>query len=223
MLPLLSFPCTMQPCPSPAPRPPPGPAPGPRSPRRSSAEARRQLAEVGTDLSLRAVARALGMASSAVYRYFASRDELLTALIVETYDTVGEAAERAAAGARAHRRSAMDGARRRDPQLGIRPSPRLLAGLRQPGPRLPSACGHHRAGRAGEPGGAADHPRRRGVRGDHHNRFGANAHGGSGRPHPHQRPCRARPAAGRRSPAGWSSGRTSSARSASSSSVTSTT
>ena len=63
------------------------------------AEARRQLAEVGTDLSLRAVARALGMASSAVYRYFASRDELLTALIVETYDTVGEAAESAAAGA----------------------------------------------------------------------------------------------------------------------------
>ncbi len=62
-------------------------------------EARRQLAQQGTDLSLRAVARALGMASSAVYRYFASRDELLTALIVETYDTVGEAAERAAASA----------------------------------------------------------------------------------------------------------------------------
>jgi len=62
-------------------------------------EARRQLAEEGTDLSLRAVARALGMASSAVYRYFASRDELLTALIIETYDTVGEAAEQAAAAA----------------------------------------------------------------------------------------------------------------------------
>ena len=62
-------------------------------------EARRQLAEEGTDLSLRAVARALGMASSAVYRYFASRDELLTALIIETYDTVGQAAEQAAAAA----------------------------------------------------------------------------------------------------------------------------
>jgi AcrR family transcriptional regulator len=59
--------------------------------------ARRQLAEVGADgLSLRAVARELGMASSAVYRYFRSRDELLTALIVEAYDAVGDAAERAA-------------------------------------------------------------------------------------------------------------------------------
>ena len=43
--------------------------------------ARRQLADVGANgLSLRAVARELGMASSAVYRYFGSRDELLTAL-----------------------------------------------------------------------------------------------------------------------------------------------
>lgn len=35
------------------------------------------------------------MASSAVYRYFPSRDELLTALIVDAYDSVGEAAEAA--------------------------------------------------------------------------------------------------------------------------------
>jgi AcrR family transcriptional regulator len=57
--------------------------------------ARRQLAEVGAaHLSLRAVARELGMASSAVYRYFASRDELLTALIVDAYDAIGETAER---------------------------------------------------------------------------------------------------------------------------------
>ena len=60
-------------------------------------EARTQLAEHGTDLSLRAVARALGMASSAVYRYFASRDDLLTALIVDAYDAVGAAAEKAVA------------------------------------------------------------------------------------------------------------------------------
>jgi AcrR family transcriptional regulator len=33
------------------------------------------------------------MASSAVYRYFPSRDDLLTALIVDTYDAMGEAAE----------------------------------------------------------------------------------------------------------------------------------
>ncbi|MDZ7678527.1 MAG: TetR/AcrR family transcriptional regulator [Acidimicrobiales bacterium] len=60
--------------------------------------ARRQLAEVGpTDLSLRAISRDLGMASSALYRYFPSRDALLTALIVAAYDAVGEAAESAEA------------------------------------------------------------------------------------------------------------------------------
>jgi AcrR family transcriptional regulator len=58
------------------------------------AAARRQLRESGTaQLSLRSVARELGMASSAVYRYFASRDDLLTALIVQAYTEIGEAAE----------------------------------------------------------------------------------------------------------------------------------
>ena len=57
-------------------------------------EARRQLSEAGSaQLSLRSVARALGMASSAIYRYFPSRDELLTALILDAYDALGEAAE----------------------------------------------------------------------------------------------------------------------------------
>ena len=56
--------------------------------------ARRQLAEVGAAaLSLRAVARELGMASSAVYRYFPSRDDLLTRLIIDGYDDLGAAAE----------------------------------------------------------------------------------------------------------------------------------
>jgi len=60
------------------------------------AEARRQLAEVGpAALSLRSVARSVGMVSSGVYRYFASRDELLTALITEAYDAIGTAAEQA--------------------------------------------------------------------------------------------------------------------------------
>ncbi|MFG2563913.1 TetR/AcrR family transcriptional regulator [Streptomyces sp. NPDC048567] len=59
-------------------------------------EARKQLAAEGAaKLSLRAVARELGMVSSALYRYFPSRDDLLTALIVDAYDAVGEAAERA--------------------------------------------------------------------------------------------------------------------------------
>jgi AcrR family transcriptional regulator len=61
-------------------------------------EARRQLAEVGGNgLSLRAVARELGMVSSALYRYFPSRDDLLTALIIDAYDAVGKAAEDAVA------------------------------------------------------------------------------------------------------------------------------
>ncbi|WP_438295120.1 TetR/AcrR family transcriptional regulator [Streptomyces sp. HUAS TT7] len=61
-------------------------------------EARKQLAEEGaTKLSLRAVARELGMVSSALYRYFPSRDDLLTALIIDAYDAVGEAAEHALA------------------------------------------------------------------------------------------------------------------------------
>lgn len=63
------------------------------------AEARRQLATAGpSNLSLRAVARELGMVSSAIYRYYKSRDELLTALIVESYESLGERAELAAGG-----------------------------------------------------------------------------------------------------------------------------
>ncbi len=62
--------------------------------------ARRHLASAGAAaLSLRAVARELGMASSAVYRYFPSRDDLLTALIVDAYDALGESVERAEAAA----------------------------------------------------------------------------------------------------------------------------
>jgi AcrR family transcriptional regulator len=60
--------------------------------------ARRHLAQEGAaGLSLRAVAREMGMVSSAIYRYYASRDELLTALIVDGYNAVGEAVERAEA------------------------------------------------------------------------------------------------------------------------------
>jgi AcrR family transcriptional regulator len=59
-------------------------------------EARRQLAATGANgLSLRAVARELGMVSSALYRYYPSRDELLTALIIDAYDALGAAAEQA--------------------------------------------------------------------------------------------------------------------------------
>lgn len=61
-------------------------------------EARRQLAVSGADgLSLRAVARELGMVSSALYRYFGSRDDLLTALIIDAYDAIGSEVEKAVA------------------------------------------------------------------------------------------------------------------------------
>ncbi|MCY7365941.1 MAG: WHG domain-containing protein [Frankiaceae bacterium] len=61
------------------------------------ATAGRHLAESGAAaLSLRAVAREMGMASSALYRYYPSRDALLTALIVDAYDAIGETAEEAA-------------------------------------------------------------------------------------------------------------------------------
>jgi AcrR family transcriptional regulator len=55
--------------------------------------ARRHLATDGANLSLRAVARDMGMVSSALYRYFASRDDLLTALIIDAYNAIGRAVE----------------------------------------------------------------------------------------------------------------------------------
>ncbi len=47
-------------------------------------------------LSLRAVARDLGMVPSALYRYFPSRDALLTRLILDSYEALGSACEAAA-------------------------------------------------------------------------------------------------------------------------------
>ena len=71
--------------------------------------ARVRLAQEGpAGLSLRAVARDLGVASSAVYRYVPSRDALLTLLVIESYDEVGEACEAAAAAARAAGRAPAD-------------------------------------------------------------------------------------------------------------------
>ncbi len=60
----------------------------------------RLAAEGAAALSLRAVARDMGMVSSAVYRYFSSRDELLTALIIDGYNAIGEAVENADAACR---------------------------------------------------------------------------------------------------------------------------
>lgn len=57
--------------------------------------ARHHLETDGANLSLRAVARDMGMVSSALYRYFASRDDLLTALILDGYNSLGDAVEAA--------------------------------------------------------------------------------------------------------------------------------
>lgn len=46
-------------------------------------------------LSLRAVARDLGVVSSAVYRYVSSRDELLTLLVVDGYTALGDTVDQA--------------------------------------------------------------------------------------------------------------------------------
>jgi AcrR family transcriptional regulator len=58
--------------------------------------ARDQIASKGAaNLSLREIAREMGVASSALYRYFTSRDQLLTVLIIESYDDIGGMVEHA--------------------------------------------------------------------------------------------------------------------------------
>lgn len=62
------------------------------------AAARRQMAEEGAaSLNMRTVARYVGMTPPALYRYFARRDDLITALIVEAYDELAGAIEAAVA------------------------------------------------------------------------------------------------------------------------------
>lgn len=56
---------------------------------------RHLVTEGAAGLSLRAIARDLGMVSSAVYRYVASRDELLTLLLVDAYSELAGAVDRA--------------------------------------------------------------------------------------------------------------------------------
>lgn len=65
---------------------------------------RRHLVTDGAaGLSLRAIARDLGMVSSAVYRYVANRDELLTLLLVDAYSELADSVDAARAGARGWR------------------------------------------------------------------------------------------------------------------------
>ncbi len=74
----------------------PGPRPG-RDDRADQDDRPGASRRDGPNLSLRAVARDLGVVSSAVYRYFASRDDLLTALIMDGYTAMADAIEQAEA------------------------------------------------------------------------------------------------------------------------------
>ncbi|MCU4297856.1 TetR/AcrR family transcriptional regulator [Brevibacterium permense] len=61
----------------------------------------RMVDDDGVDgLSLRAIARELGVVSSAVYRYVKSRDELLTILIRDAFTQIADAVDEALAGHR---------------------------------------------------------------------------------------------------------------------------
>jgi AcrR family transcriptional regulator len=56
---------------------------------------RHLVTEGAAGLSLRAIARELGMVSSAVYRYVASRDDLLTLLLIDAYTELADAVDAA--------------------------------------------------------------------------------------------------------------------------------
>jgi AcrR family transcriptional regulator len=58
------------------------------------AHAWEQIAEAGPSaVSLRAIAKQMGMTAPALYRYFTSRDDLLTSLILATYQELAEIVE----------------------------------------------------------------------------------------------------------------------------------
>jgi AcrR family transcriptional regulator len=58
--------------------------------------ARAQMAAEGTaGVNLRSIARDMGMTAPALYRYFTSRDDLVTALVTDAYDALADAMEAA--------------------------------------------------------------------------------------------------------------------------------
>ena len=116
-----------------------------------------------TDVRFTDIARQMGMTPPALYRYFADRDELLTALIVDGYGSLG-ARDRDALRAAARRRPGrpLDGRRRRVPRLG----PQRAAAVRARSSACRCRATRSRRGaddRGGEGGdGAAVQPVRRG-------------------------------------------------------------
>lgn len=66
----------------------------------------KQIAESGAaSLSLRAIARELGITAPAIYNYYPSRDDLVTALIVDAFHSLAEAQEASLAGLAQNRRA----------------------------------------------------------------------------------------------------------------------
>ena len=118
-------------------------------------EARRQLAATGANgLSLRAVARELGMVSSALYRYLPkprrSADRADHRRLQRHRRGGGDRHRRDKARSRRRRRPRpVAGRLPRHPRLGARPPARVRADLRFPGPRLPRPGGDDRPGRPG--------------------------------------------------------------------------
>ncbi len=129
-------------------------------------EARSQLAAEGPQrLSLRSVARELGMVSSALYRYFPSKDDLLTALIVDAYDSLGAAAERAAAATDPDDRpGTLARHLPRGAALGEGTPARVRPDLRVTHPRVQRTAGHRRTREPGTARPRGSDPRELGRR-----------------------------------------------------------
>ena len=98
---------------------------------------RHLVTEGAAGLSLRAIARDLGMVSSAVYRYVASRDDLLTLLLVDAYSELADAVDRAVQ-RRAGRGATNCSQCACGPRVGGRSAGPLGAAVRQPGAGLPA-------------------------------------------------------------------------------------
>ncbi len=66
--------------------------------------ARQQMAKQGTaaSLSLRGIAAEMGMSAPSLYNYYASRDDLVTDLLVDSYTNQAETLEQASASCQAH-------------------------------------------------------------------------------------------------------------------------
>lgn len=96
--------------------------------------ARREIAEHGGGgLSMRAIAREVGMVSSAVYRYFPTREALITAMVIESYGHLDAAlAAVPSRGSNAERWAALAAALR-EWALGARHEFQLIYGTPIPG------------------------------------------------------------------------------------------